>query len=61
MKTLTIRGMLAVAALTVFAVAAAPAQATLTPVNARISATSFHPQFDAQDRAITAVRCPLVD
>ena len=61
MKTLAIRGILAVTVLTVFAVAAAPAQATITPVNARISATSTDSQFDFQDRSITGLRCPLVE
>ena len=61
MKTLAIRSMVAVAALTTFAVAAAPAKATLTPANARISATSIDSRFDAQDRSITEIRCPLAE
>ncbi len=57
MKVLALRGLLVVAALAVVAAAATPAQATLTPVNARVSATSSDTQLRADDGSLT-VTCP---
>ncbi len=60
MKDFAIRGLVAVAALTMLAVAAVPASATITPVNARISASSTDTQLAADDGSLT-VRCPIAD
>lgn len=58
MRKLTLRGLLVAALLSVSAVLAAPAQATLTPVNTVVRATSTN--FQSQKAAGIVVRCPDV-